>query len=1162
MRPVTLLIDGFASFRTRTEVDFTDADYFALVGPTGSGKSTVIDALLFALYGTAPRWERANAVTPALAPTASRAVVRLVFDARGQRYSVVREVRRTGSNTNASMRNQRLERFLDPTDTGEDLEPGSTELLAADSDTTPAVAALLGLDFGKFCMCVALPQGEFSKFLKVNAAERQNLLSDLLGYQLYGRIGQQAGQQAREADTVAATLLTQLSDRPPPTEQQIAELAETAGELTALSQALTSTLLPAVTAAADTRSAALAAAEELAARRTLLDAFTVPAGTGELAAALTAAGTARTSAGAALTEADAALTSAQATLDTATPEPVLTRVLADRAELAAVEASVPQLTKQVTITEAAHVMATSAVTSAQAGLLPLRALQLAADAAATAAQTRVTQAQQQATLLGTVNAPAGLPALAEGLRTATDLHSGATTRLAAAAAAEGDARTRLAEQPAATALTEALTCARQLADALTTDAALACGRAAAAGELSAATQEAVAASAQVNVALEALQHAELADRAAAIRTELVAGQPCPVCEQPVHTLPAAASAAAAIADARAELADAQARHAQAAAAHDEARRGADRATTLRDGALARAELDRTRLLLLAPRAGTPLAPKALRTALHPDIPADTALAAAADVASAVTTELAASVMSRDAIEQELTAAISELATAREQTEHTRAALDQMAASSAAATAELHRARGHVAALSPPELAGSDLLACWGQLTTWAHARLAEVSALIASASNDAAEAAADAAGKREVIATAEAELEQLRTRATTSALAKQQAQQQLTTASARVTELSATLASAPTAERATADLIRVRALAAARDDARTAREEAAENVRTTDVTLQGAQAAVDNCWAALRRARDPLTTLGAPEPADDDVHGAWTALASWVSRQGTDIRKREKSTGKTFTAAAKELLASVSAVTGALAAHELDMPPEAAVTATITEDPAAPLSSSAVPSLLSHAAAVTSSAQAGAQAAHAQALEAAQFSVALAADAAQARQKAEVAATLARLMRADHFQQWLVSAALESLLGDASEILMELSGNQFELTHDGRELYVLDHNDADSRRLARTLSGGETFQASLALALALSRQVTALAVDGASKLESIFLDEGFGTLDDATLDVVASTLETLASSGDRMVGVVTHVPALAERVPVRLRVWRDATGSHVARETA
>ncbi|NHB85087.1 AAA family ATPase [Tessaracoccus sp. HDW20] len=56
MRPIRLEMNGFASFRAETVVDFEGADYFALVGPTGAGKSTVIDAMVFALFGSAPRW--------------------------------------------------------------------------------------------------------------------------------------------------------------------------------------------------------------------------------------------------------------------------------------------------------------------------------------------------------------------------------------------------------------------------------------------------------------------------------------------------------------------------------------------------------------------------------------------------------------------------------------------------------------------------------------------------------------------------------------------------------------------------------------------------------------------------------------------------------------------------------------------------------------------------------------------------------------------------------------------------------------------------------------------------------------------------------------------------------------------------------------------------
>ena len=170
-----------------------------------------------------------------------------------------------------------------------------------------------------------------------------------------------------------------------------------------------------------------------------------------------------------------------------------------------------------------------------------------------------------------------------------------------------------------------------------------------------------------------------------------------------------------------------------------------------------------------------------------------------------------------------------------------------------------------------------------------------------------------------------------------------------------------------------------------------------------------------------------------------------------------------------------------------------------------------------------------------------------------------AQEERHVAGLLGDLLRANNFQRWLVNAAVDDLVAEASATLSALSSGQFDLFYDDGDFYVIDHADADARRSVRTLSGGETFQASLALALALSSQISALAAAGAARLDSIFLDEGFGTLDPETLEVVATTLETLAQ-GDRMVGVVTHVSALAERVPVRFRVTRNARTSTITRE--
>jgi exonuclease SbcC len=163
-----------------------------------------------------------------------------------------------------------------------------------------------------------------------------------------------------------------------------------------------------------------------------------------------------------------------------------------------------------------------------------------------------------------------------------------------------------------------------------------------------------------------------------------------------------------------------------------------------------------------------------------------------------------------------------------------------------------------------------------------------------------------------------------------------------------------------------------------------------------------------------------------------------------------------------------------------------------------------------------------------------------------------------VAKALATHLRANNFERWLLEEALDLLVEGASRILRELSAGQYELVHDKGEFFVVDHHDAALRRAVRTLSGGETFQASLSLALALSEQLAGMST-GAASLESIVLDEGFGTLDATTLDTVAATLENLAARGDRMVGVVTHVNALAERIPVRFEVTKDARTARVER---
>ena len=150
MRPERLELEGFTAFREPTTVDFTDADLFAFWGPTGAGKSSLIDAIIFALYGSVPRYNNKNLVAPVISQQASEARVHLTFAVGPERYVVARVVRATASG-GATTKEARFERH------GAD---GAVEVLAGDADgVTAGVEQLLGLSYEHFTTCVVLPQG-------------------------------------------------------------------------------------------------------------------------------------------------------------------------------------------------------------------------------------------------------------------------------------------------------------------------------------------------------------------------------------------------------------------------------------------------------------------------------------------------------------------------------------------------------------------------------------------------------------------------------------------------------------------------------------------------------------------------------------------------------------------------------------------------------------------------------------------------------------------------------------------------------------------------------------------------------------------------------------------------------------------------------------------
>ena len=124
--------------------------------------------------------------------------------------------------------------------------------------------------------------------------------------------------------------------------------------------------------------------------------------------------------------------------------------------------------------------------------------------------------------------------------------------------------------------------------------------------------------------------------------------------------------------------------------------------------------------------------------------------------------------------------------------------------------------------------------------------------------------------------------------------------------------------------------------------------------------------------------------------------------------------------------------------------------------------------------------------------------------------------------------------------------------------NRYTLEWEAGDFYVVDHDNAGERRRAETLSGGETFMASLCLALQLGEEV--LRTSGALQMDSLFIDEGFGTLDADSLAEVTDAMEALRQDGARLIGVISHRPELTDRLPGCIRIEKGVGESRWAVE--
>jgi len=423
MRPLELRLSGFRSYRTERTVSFRDLDLLAIIGDTGAGKSSLLEAITWALYGAATWSKKANAEL--LAHGARRMSVALEFEAAGEHWRVTRTFARSGAPS------AQLECLSDATVTRVD---GVRQV-------DPEVERVLGLSYDVFCSCVLLPQGRFERLLKATRGEKTDVLKSILRLEQLGEVRAVAERYAaRVADRERELLLARGRFRPDPAGDAAAAEARLA-EVVPERERLTLAAETAVAAAERGRrhaaeaEQARAEADRLEARGAARphDLRALARRAEELGDALE---TARETAYAAAEERAAADDEHAAALEAGTDAATLARHLGVLATVRDALGRRTGATERLAAAEAELSAARAAASEATAALeTATRALE-AHDAALREATERATAAAA---------ARDGASAAAEALRAASDAEAGGREALAAAEADVLAAEARLAE---------------------------------------------------------------------------------------------------------------------------------------------------------------------------------------------------------------------------------------------------------------------------------------------------------------------------------------------------------------------------------------------------------------------------------------------------------------------------------------------------------------------------------------------------------------------------------------------------------------------------------------------------------------------------------------------------------------------------------------------
>ena len=1148
MRIHSLTMTGIGPYAGREHIDFDAvgaSGRFLLTGPTGSGKTTIIDAIVFALYGDVADSADSSKerIRSTLVGPHTESVIELVFSTGAGVYRVRRtptyeRAKRRGQGTTTQNGTVKLWHLAEVG--GQPLDEPVTRVGDADAE----IARAVGLSREQFTQTVVLPQGKFARFLRADSSERQHLLKDVFGTGIYDAIQdaliQASRDGARRVEQAAANLRGQvaslgrhplLTEAPSPADiADAGEAADDADHVAVAPQDDSSQEAPSggtqealplpmddadreepqkaddapAQAPAQALEAAMAgAAPDLVALRRI-GAEVLEASRNRVASA----GTRSEAAGTALTRAQSAREEAQSLHDLLDRRRALVEEkerLAERAEQEADDARRLQTAERASRVRPYLVAEQAARHRAQQAVAALAAradqsglAHLAEQAGDTSADSAEEATGSAARSHGATVTPAALvePLAREAQRQLTALEddpsqaSAGTTEVDTAPQDSEAAETPVAADESETERAEALS-PRDLDD-------LAHRYRREHGQL----ETLVDLEAGLPERESALQKREAELQRAAIqleqRTEKLAERPAQRTAL-VETLEAARAAHERLDGLQDRRARAEERHRAALAVEQLSAQLAQRDNACAQAAaLAREATEQVRATRLAWISGTAGALAGELTegepcpvcgsTTHPS-------PATAGTDGATRQQVEAAEEQQRQADEALSSAVRErdaCATRLQEAQRTSDGMDAPAAQEALEAAATSLATARAAADGVEELV--ERLEAFDAGTEQERAAL------------DAARSAQESARSR-----LEAEREAL-------------AQDQQRCLEAHGTWPSVTA-------RAAALLVRAKEA-----------EDASQDVDTARTALAQARSALADLAAAL---------------TEEGFTGAAQATAALMERGA--IEALSVSVRAAATARERVRLGLEDPQIAALSGQEEDL--VEAATAELAQADAAARQAASAQARAAESHEHLRRAVDGVEQAATAYEEAAGSSADLIRVANLARGENEAGTPLAT---------WVLQARFEEVLVFANERLSQMSSGRYELIRVAEEtsqrrrrkglgLAVVDHLGDERTRDPRTLSGGETFYVSLSLALALADVVSA--ESGGVSLETLFIDEGFGTLDADTLQAVMAQIDHLRAGG-RTVGIVSHVAELRDQIAERIAVRRVASGGSTLKVTA